>query len=269
MKIGLVSWAFRYSIGAPGITPSHPLSHLEMAEAAASLGAEVLQICDNAPLHRLPSADLHALGAQARRLGLDIEVGTSGARAANLAAYLDIADTLEARVLRVVEDMHDWTPSLSDIAGEVARVLPRCRAQGVKIALENHFRMGSRDLVRLIEMIGDEHVGACLDTLNSIARLEGWREVVSSLAPYAVSLHLKDGVTVKHGAVGFVVTGCPLGSGLIDLPWVLQEVRSHGRDPNAVAEAWMEPAQTEAETLRCEREWMAGSLAYMRRLRDD
>ena len=128
--------------------------------------------------------------------------------------------------------------------------------------------MGSHDLARLVAMIGDEQVGVCLDTLNSIARLEGWREVVSLLAPYAVSLHLKDGKTAKQGTVGFAVTGCPMGSGLIDFPWVLQTVRSHGRDVNAVCEAWMEPAQTEAETLRREREWMAGSLAYMRRLRD-
>ena len=130
MRIGLASWAFRYSVGAPGVTPSHPLSHIEMAEAAAGLGAEVLQLCDNAPLHRLSTGELQALGAQARRSGLELEVGTSGARAANLLTYLDIAEILDARVLRVVEDMHDWTPSLADIAGELAQVLPRCPDPG-------------------------------------------------------------------------------------------------------------------------------------------
>jgi 3-oxoisoapionate decarboxylase len=244
------------------------MSHLQMLEAAASLGAEVLQICDNVPLHCLSNTELHVLGASARRLGLTVEVGTSGAQAVNLRTYLDIAERLDAHVLRVVEDMHGWTPTLDDLAGELAQVLPRCRAQGVKIAVENHFVMGSNDLAHLIEMVGDEHVGVCLDTLNSIARLEGWREVVSLLAPYAVSLHLKDGAAVKRGGIGFLVTGCPLGRGIVDFPWVLQEVRSHGQEPNIVTEAWMEAADTEEETLRQEAEWQASGLAYMRRLRD-
>lgn len=268
VKIGLSSWAFRYAGGAPGIKPARPISHVELLERAQRLGAEVVQIGDNMPLDGLDERTLRNLAAQARRLGITLEVGTAGAQSANLSRYLQIATVLDARILRVVEDMEEWHPSVEDIAANIRAVLPDCRAQGVTIALENHFAIGSRDLARVVQLVDDPYVGICLDTLNSIARLEGWREVVSLLAPYAASLHIKDGVAVKGGGVGFYIAGCPLGQGMIDIPWVLQSLRSHGRDPNALLEFWMDPAEDEATTLRQEERWIAGSLQYLRMLRD-
>jgi sugar phosphate isomerase/epimerase len=217
------------------------------------------------PLDDLDPARLISLRQEAERRGIVLEVGTCSTRSAHLARFIEIAQISGAHVLRVTEDMRDWKPSLNDIAAEVRSVLPACRQHGITIAMENHFSLGAREMAQLVEMVGDSHFGICLDTVNSIARLEGWREVVNTLAPYAVSLHMKD-AGVQRSGVGFQIEGRPLGQGMVDLPYVLAEVRRHGRDPNALLELWMDPAGDAESTVRQEERWIADSLAYMRQI---
>jgi len=265
MKIGLSSWAFRWAAGTRDFQPPRPLNHLGLLEEAQALGDEVVQICDNMPLDWLDDAALRALARAARDRGLELEVGTVDARSEHLLRFVEIARLTGARILRVAEDMRGWQPTLDDLAAEIRRVLPACREHDVTIAVENHFCLGSLELAQLMEKINDAHVGICLDTVNPIVRLEGWREAVRLLAPYTVSLHLKDAAAERRG-IGFYVAGRPLGAGMVDFPAVLQELRDSGRDPNALLELWMDFAGDAETTLRQEEDWVVQSLAYMRRI---
>lgn len=265
MKAGVTSWAFRYAAGTKDFTPAQPLTHGELLVKAHWLGAQVVQICENMALDNASASELAALRQQAAELGLSLEVGTGGARRQRLARYIEIARALNARVLRVVEDMKDWKPAIEDIAAEVSAVLPACREHNVVIAIENHFSLGTRDLARLVRMVDDERFGVCLDTLNSIARLEGWREALETLVPYAVSLHVKDAASQRIGA-GFHISGRPMGQGMIDFAAVLAAVRAHGRDPNVLVEGWMDTAGDAESTLRQEEKWIADGLAFVRPL---
>ena len=75
--------------------------------------------------------------------------------------------------------------SLKLASGVVAR-------EGVRLAVENHKDWRADELLRVLKEAGNDHVGVCLDTGNSMALLEDPMEVVEALAPRAFTTHFKD-----------------------------------------------------------------------------
>lgn len=110
----------------------------------------------------------------------------------------------------------------------------------------------------------------CLDVGNSLGALEGPEVTVKTLAPLAANLHVKDFVIRRAGhQMGFIVEGRPAGQGQLDIPWVLEQVRNAGRDPNAILELWTPPEAELADTIAKEAQWAAASVSYLRRLISD
>lgn len=101
---------------------------------------------------------------------------------------------------------------------------PVVRRHGVKLAVENHKDWRVPDLLDILKRLASEHVGVTLDTGNSIALLEDPNEVVSALAPFAMSVHLKD-MGMREYDQGFLLSEVPLGQGLLDLPAVVATIR--------------------------------------------
>ena len=110
-------------------------------------------------------------------------------------------------------------------------------------------------------------MGICLDSVNSMGAGEGVREVVATLAPHTLNLHLKDFAVerVSH-KMGFVVTGRPAGQGMLNVPWLLGEIRKHGRCQSAILELWTPPADTIEETVAREAAWADESLRFLQPL---
>jgi 3-oxoisoapionate decarboxylase len=88
---------------------------------------------------------------------------------------------------------------------------------------------------------------------------------VRTLGPHVVNLHLKD-FTIRRAdhMMGFVLEGCPAGEGQLNVPWLLSELLSYGRAPNAIIELWPRPEATVEETIAKEREWLKRSVANLR-----
>lgn len=113
-------------------------------------------------------------------------------------------------------------------------------------------------------------LGICLDTVNSFGALEGPDVVVRTLGPWTVNLHIKDfGVTRASHQMGFAIEGRPAGQGQLDVPWLLNTLRSLDRDVNAILELWTPPDPTLSETIAREGAWAAESVAYLRGLISD
>ena len=110
------------------------------------------------------------------------------------------------------------THSLRAAAGVVAR-------HGVRLAVENHKDWRADELLRILNQVGNDHVGVCLDTGNSIALLEDPMEVVEVLAPRAVTTHFKD-MALEESKQGFLLSEVPLGTGVLDLPRVIRVLRA-------------------------------------------
>ncbi len=77
----------------------------------------------------------------------------------------------------------------------------------------------------MLKRLGNDHVGVCLDTGNSIALLEDPMEVVEALAPRAFTTHFKD-MGVEEYRDGFLLAEVPLGTGVLDLPRVVRTLRA-------------------------------------------
>jgi sugar phosphate isomerase/epimerase len=95
----------------------------------------------------------------------------------------------------------------------------------VHLAVENHKDWRADELVAILKGIDSAHVGACVDTGNSIALLEDPYEVVEVLAPWARTTHLKD-MAVQEYERGFLLAEVPLGEGFLDLLRIVRTLRA-------------------------------------------
>ena len=110
-------------------------------------------------------------------------------------------------------------------AASLALAVPVVARHGVRLAVENHKDWRTEELVALLKKLGSDHVGACIDTGNSMTLLEDPTEVVEALAPWAVTTHLKD-MGVEEYERGFRVAEVPLGAGVLDLPRIVRTLRT-------------------------------------------
>lgn len=102
---------------------------------------------------------------------------------------------------------------------------PIARRAGVRIGIENHKDFECWELVEILRKLGSAHIGACIDTGNSLALLEDPAAVVTALAPFAVTTHIKD-MAVKAADDGFLLSEVPLGEGFLDLAALVSVIRA-------------------------------------------
>ena len=267
MRLGLGSFAYAWSVGVGEHVPREPLTALGLVKEAAKLGVRLVQIGDNLPLHTLEDDALDALTARAQALDVALQVGARGSDPELLRRYLDLATRLGSPIVRTVIDTATHQPTLEEVQTLWRPLLPAYEERGVVLAVENHDRFQVRELVRLMQCLDSSAIGICLDTVNSFGALEGPEVVVSILAPWTVNLHVKDfTISRANHNMGFVVEGCPVGQGLLDVPWLLDLLRAHGRDVDAIIELWPASEPTSEATMAKERRWAMESVRYMRGL---
>jgi sugar phosphate isomerase/epimerase len=250
--------------------PERSLDAFGLLERAERLGVKVVQICDNLSLARLRPEEVAALLERARWSGIALEVGTRGLDPEDLRAHLRIALDAGAPFVRVVIDRRGDEPSPAEAVSRIRAVLPEFAGAGVKLAVENHDRFPAATLAKMVRELGEDHVGVCLDTVNSLGALETPMRVLEELAPLVLSLHVKDFAIrrVSH-QMGFVVEGCPAGEGRLDVRWILETLKAGGRDPNAILELWTPPGRSLQETIEREEDWASRSVRYLRTLIPD
>ncbi|MBN8417438.1 MAG: sugar phosphate isomerase/epimerase [Verrucomicrobia bacterium] len=112
---------------------------------------------------------------------------------------------------------------------------PVARRQKVKIGIENHKDFHAAELAEVLGRLSSPHLGACVDTGNSIALLEDPMVVVETLAPYAVTTHIKD-MAVQETATGFLLSEVPLGEGILDLPKMFALFEKYNPEVNYLLE---------------------------------
>ena len=254
MLLGITSYTYRWAVSG---------GHLDaygLLERVAAHGLNLLQYLDNLPLAGWRDADLRALGAAASGRGIALQAGMSGLDPTLLRRQIEVARLVGAEQLRVTV-----VEGVEAAERTIASALPALREAGVTLAIENHSDATSDELVELIRRVADPRVAICLDFLNSIALLEGPGETVGKLASNAVSVHLKDAV-VRKASQAWRVEGRALGDGQVDLAGLLRVVWATGSRPPLLFETWQERAADEAATLAAEEEWIARSVACMKRL---
>jgi len=270
MRLGLGSYACAWAIGFPGSRPAVPLDAVGLIRRAAGLGLGLVQIADNLPLEDLPPEEIASIRRAALSAGVAVELGTRGIAPARLRRMFELCGVFDCRLLRVVVETADHHPSPAEVTRAIGELTPELERLGIVLAIENHDRFPAMSLALIMDAIRSPNVGVCLDTVNSFGCLEGPEYVVSTLAPFVVSLHVKDFTIRRAGhMMGFEITGAPAGQGMLDIPWLLRHLRAAGRDPNAILELWPAPETSVDATIKKEEEWARTSVQFLRTLIPD
>ncbi len=267
MRLGIGTYTYTWAVGVPDHLPETRMSAADLVKAANAAGLRCVQIADNLPLKQLSTEERHGLLELAESRRVAIEVGARRMTPEHLATLIDVAAFFGSHVLRFVIDGPGFEPTVDEVVTIVREALPRLREAGVKIAIENHDRLVAAEFREIVKGTDEDQVGICLDSVNSMGAGEAVRDVVDTLAPWTLNLHVKD-FTVRRVShmMGFVVEGAPAGQGMLDIPRLLEEVRRHGRCQSAILELWTPPESSPEKTVVKEARWAEDSLAYLKPL---
>jgi sugar phosphate isomerase/epimerase len=224
----------------------------QLIDYAGSLGLDNVHFSERRNLESFEPVYLIALKRHAEAAGVAIEVGMNsfdrlsssfrpefGSGEAQLGQLLEAARQVGSPVVRCFMGSQvdrSGPATLEQHLEECVRALrvvaPRARDLGIRFAIENHGGVDllARELRWLIETVGPDAVGACLDTGNPA--FGGENPIVSAevLAPYVVSSHVRDTRVweVENGAMAQWV---PLGEGNVDLKAILRILAERAPNP--------------------------------------
>ncbi len=209
---------------------------------AARIGLDNVHFSERRNLASLDRGYLESLKRRADELGLALEIGLGsfdkyaasfaadlGSGEQQLGTYVEAAAVVGSPIVRCFlgtqVDRNGPVPfkqHLEECVRVLRAVAPACRKHGVKIAVENHGGVDllARELRWLIEEVGPDTVGACLDTGNPAYGGEDPVLSAELLAEYAVSTHVRD-TAVWETEDGAMAQWTVLGQGNVDLKRIL------------------------------------------------
>jgi 3-oxoisoapionate decarboxylase len=244
LRLGVDTLCWHLRLEAGKISPS------EVLEEAAEVGADCVQV-NLHHVRELELAELDALGARGRQLGLDLlasgdflgrgrEGDEPSVGIGRIRGWLERALALGSPVLRVVSGFYradlagrpELVEAEQSYVGAVLRgAAPEAEGAGVKLLLENHADFTVAEYEGIVAEVGSENVGVFLDLINPVAALENPVAVVERLAPLAHAGHVKDYVFRSiptddgYHRRGFEVLYRYPGEGVADLPALVEALR--------------------------------------------
>ncbi len=269
MKLGLSSYAYRWSIGVENYAPSNPMTFEQFVNKAIYLNLDGVQACDHLRFFDLPDYKLKEISDKIEDHGMFVETGASSCNPGYLETALQVSGKVGAKILRAIPEIdrngtkEHIQRQIDQIVQDFVQVLTCAKDLDIRLALENHAQLASEELVQIVESIDDDFVRVCLDTMNSIVFMENPLTTVRVLAPYAITVHLKD-FRIEKNPREHRIVGTPLGEGLLDLPQIMQIVRESNLEPSINLELLVDRRENEEETLRWEEECVLESVNYAR-----
>jgi sugar phosphate isomerase/epimerase len=131
---------------------------------------------------------------------------------------------LSGRRYETFSTLEEWRKFVADSRASIARAVAIVDKHRMPLALENHKDWTLEEMVTLLKSYSSPYLGVCLDTGNNIALLDNPMEVVSQLAPYAISTHIKDmGVSLYRD--GFLLAEVAIGDGFLNIPEIVGIIR--------------------------------------------
>jgi len=193
----------------------------------------------------LETAALAEFRAHADQLGLYTEVSVAGCNPhlarGDLAAHRDtVARQVAAAAAHGWHELHislgggderyhhpiPWPRQLADSAAFIRALGPVLRQHGSRLNIETHGDCTTFEIVRLIEEVGPDIVGFCLDTANVLCHAEDPTEAARRAAPYTHLTHIKDAMLVFYPR-GFIRQSLPPGRGQLDWERILPILAAH------------------------------------------
>jgi sugar phosphate isomerase/epimerase len=131
---------------------------------------------------------------------------------------------MNGRRYEVFTKADDYTAFAKRAALAVRTAEPMARKHKVRLGAENHKDFRTDELLDLVKGVGSEYLGVCVDLGNNLALVEDPAATIAALAPYAITVHMKD-IGVETAEDGFRMTEVPLGEGVIDVAGAVAALR--------------------------------------------
>jgi sugar phosphate isomerase/epimerase len=274
LGIGLCADGLAYTCGFVGrgtpLANRNPLTMPALLDLAAELNLRWVEV----PGHQLRDGDAEALRARAAELNLELVYGGGLLRAESFAAELETAHRLGARVARCILSgilegkraafgVERWDEVLDEAVRALRALSPRATDLGLRIAVENHQDVTSYELARLCESVAHPAVGVCLDCGNALAVAEHPTAFAARVAPWIVSLHLKD-YRLLRADDGYRLGHCAIGDGVVDFAAIFALLADRPEVPRDIEMAWhgeryirvLDPAWWEGFPPRASGDWL-------------
>lgn len=222
----------------PGLEtdPQTRVTNLGVIDRAHKLGAAgiSLESCffdDLADGHlaavkaRLDEIGMHRMWAWGHPRGL--ESGRSAAAFDDMIRHIEIARRLGATVMRICAGgrgtrPESWAEHRALLVPMLTKACDAAQEAGITLAVENHLDLYAEELRELIDKVGSDRLGICLDTANTVRMFENPADVAALLAPWVRATHVKDVAALRGDPRSFAFwPSVPLGEGSVDLPAVL------------------------------------------------
>jgi hypothetical protein len=267
MQLGISSYTYTWAVGVPGSFPPKPFSAFDLIDKAISSDINLVQIADNLPLEKLPEEELKNLFSYAAEGNVSIEMGGRGLTPEHTYRCLKTALTLHSPILRMVIDVQGFEPDLLSVISVIKELLREFESHKIRLAIENHDRFKACDFERIIQTVGSEWVGICLDSVNSMGAGEGFEEVSKILLPYTINLHIKD-FTIRRVShkMGIIIEGSPAGKGMLNIREITENLSKLNKCGSAILELWTPPEERIEDTIIKEEEWAHESIQYLKKL---
>ncbi|MGH2458595.1 MAG: sugar phosphate isomerase/epimerase family protein [Chloroflexota bacterium] len=242
MRLGIDSYSLRWQ----------GWDAFQILEYSARVGLDNVHFSERRNFASLDADYLTSLKRRADELGLAIEVGmgsfdrlSSSFRTEHGTGEEQLSQMLRAAKIVASPVVRCFLGSQNDRLGQVtiqqhleecARTLravaPLARDLGVKVAVENHGGVDllARELRVLIDEVGFDAVGVCLDSGNPTYAGEDPVVTTEILAPYVITSHVRDSRVwaVEQGALAQWV---PMGQGNVDLPKIIEILKAKAPNP--------------------------------------
>ena len=259
------SWTFPWATGT--VQDRRPATILDPAgvvQRAADIGVHVVHFLDNLPLDSFDDRMLDRARDLAQEHNIEVEVGTRGTEPEHLRKYLGIAERMGAHLVRTMGGWHKAPAPLDEIKTNFRQVLPQFSNAGVRIALENYEAYSTSDIAAIVREIDNPSLGVCLDLTNSFAAMESADEILENLAPFTISVHLKE-FTVERleYLMGFAFRGKPTGNGVLPLAKIFETLLANSRKANVIVEQWPPFHESLEKTMDMEFEWARQGVEHL------
>ena len=265
MQLGLSSYTYTWAVGVPGSLPAKQLSAFDLTDKAAEAGLKLVQIADNLPLEKMKEDELIDLRKYGASKGVEIEMGGRGITPEHTIKCIEAAKTLNSPILRMVIDGAGYEPDLNSVISAIKELVPEFKTRKIKLAIENHDRFKAREFENIIQSVGSEWVGICLDSVNSMGAGEGFEEVSRILLPYTINLHIKD-FTIRRVShkMGIIIEGSPAGKGMLNIKELIDKLIILKQCDTAILEQWTPPENEIRDTIGKEERWANESIEYLK-----
>jgi sugar phosphate isomerase/epimerase len=162
------------------------------------------------------------------------DIAATNRRAAEQAAFLGIRTvrSCSGGLMRWKEGSIPTHVLLREMALSLRGQAALFKDLGVTLAIETHFEFTTFELLRLLDLIGEEPggpFGICLDTMNLLTMLEEPVAATRRALPWVVTTHIKDGGLVL-GPGGLTTFTAEAGRGLVDFARIFEELSTLPRE---------------------------------------